>query len=291
MAVLKKPSLKLQKSESFSHGIRVKQGKKATPTSKVRNRTTTSKSPFVGFSNPAPAVVRAFHRKLAQVFGERVYKKRRGDILATVVGTILSQNTTNTNSHMAFVRLKKAFPTWDKVRQAKASQIEEAIRCGGLAPKKAKWIQTICNAVHEETGSTSMDHLRKMSKAEVHAYLGRFTGIGKKTAAIINLFDIGHPDMAVDTHVFRYAMQLGWVPSDDERARHNKRAGKGERWPVVTRDSCYAHIDALMPDDLKFSMHLILTDTEGGLPTVCPASKVVAFDGNHITVDGEKLKK
>merc|ERR1719203_1674981 len=126
-----------------------------------------------------------------------------------------------------------------------------------------------------------------MTKAEVHKDLERFTGVGKKTVAIINLFDVGHPDMAVDTHVFRYAEQLGWVPSAEERAAHNSKAASAkDRWPVITRDSTYAHLDATFPDELKYSMHLILTDTEGGLPTVCAARNVLTFDGKAICIDG-----
>merc|ERR1712183_206665 len=108
----------------------------------------------------------------------------------------------------------------------------------------------------------------------------RFPGIGKKTAAIINLFDVGHADMAVDTHIFRYAVQLGWTPSEKERCVHNKKAKKtgSKAWPVVTRDTVYAHLDNRVPDRLKYSMHLILTDTVGGLPVECGASKTLSFD-------------
>lgn len=44
-------------------------------------------------------------------------------------------------------------------------------------------------------------------------------------------------------------------------------------------------------DNLKYSMHLILTDTEGGLPVVCGARNQLHFDGRAITVDGKPLKE
>lgn len=135
-----------------------------------------------------------------------------------------------------------------------------------------------------------MEYLRNLSKEDVHADLERFTGIGKKTSAIINLFDVGHPDMAVDTHVYRYAEQLGWVPSEEERASHNNQAD-AKRWPNVTRDSAYAHLDLTFPDSLKYSMHLILTDTVGGLPVVCGARNELSFDNGIIQVDGKPLSK
>jgi len=228
---------------------------------------------------------------LAKLFKERrpSGKRSKRAILDTVVGTILSQNTTNTNSHRAFQQLTDKFATWDAVRTARPTAVEAAIKCGGLAPKKTEWIQHILRTIHKEHGKTSMEYLRKRSKEEVHAELERFTGVGKKTSAIINLFDVGHPDMAVDTHVFRYALQLGWVPSNKQREEHNKKKG-GKRWPVVTRDTVYAHLDARFPDKLKYSMHLILTDTEGGLPVVCGAHQMLSFDGRKVGVNGIPLK-
>lgn len=292
----------LRKGSSFSHGILVQhtaQGTKrgaspggAEPASKKIKMAKHAKteSPFEGFPRPTAADVTKLHTALAKHFGERKPSRRskRDKILDTVVGTILSQNTTNINSHRAFMNLKKAFPTWDKVRVAKKSAVEKSIKCAGLAPKKTPWIQHVLRTVYEERGATSMEYLLKCSKEQVHEELERFPGIGKKTAAIINLFDVGHPDMAVDTHVFRYALQLGWVPTAKERASHNKKAGV-KKWPVVTRDTVYAHLDARFPDNLKYSMHLILTDTEGGLPEVCGATNKLSFEGGKVKVDGKHL--
>ena len=39
----------------------------------------------------------------------------RESVLDSLVGTILSQNTTDVNSHRAFASLKAAFPTWEDV--------------------------------------------------------------------------------------------------------------------------------------------------------------------------------
>lgn len=301
----------LTRAKSFSHGIEVKQGRKTKSVRTAGKLKTAAKakgqatvkptagvagagSPWPGFARPTAADVVALHRHLAAVFGERRPTKggKRRDILGTVVGTILSQNTTNTNSHAAFMNLTGKFKTWDSVRTAKSAAVEAAIRCGGLAPKKTKWIQHICRTLHKERGETSLEYLRNESKESVHALLERFTGVGKKTVAIINLFDVGHPDMAVDTHVFRYAEQLGWVPSAEERAAHNAKAKSAkERWPVVTRDTAYAHLDAVFPDRLKYSMHLILTDTTGGLPTTCTARDELSFDGKGVRVNGSSLRE
>ena len=58
--------------------------------------------------------------------------------------TILSQNTTDTNSSRAFAGLKAAFPEWEAVRTAPEGAVEESIRCGGLADVKVARIK-VCN--------------------------------------------------------------------------------------------------------------------------------------------------
>jgi len=299
-------STSLSRSKSFSHGIEVetkkRKGSRPAVTAAKKMKPTIAAqvetSPYAGFERPTPADVTQLHTALAKHFGERrclhdpSSKRAKRPILGTVVGTILSQNTTNTNSHRAFTQLMDKFGgSWDAVRTAKPSSVEAAIKCGGLAPKKTKWIQHILKTVKKESGKTSMEYLRNYIKEGVHKDLERFTGIGKKTSAIINLFDVGHPDMAVDTHVFRYCLQLGWVPTDKERAKHNKSANRKDYWPVITRDTVYAHLDSRHPDKLKYSMHLILTDTVGGLPVVCGARNELAFNGSTVSVDGKPLTK
>ena len=51
-------------------------------------------------------------------------------MLDALIGTILSQNTTDVNSHRAFCNLKASFPTWEQVRTSKPEPIIEAIRSG-----------------------------------------------------------------------------------------------------------------------------------------------------------------
>ena len=45
-----------------------------------------------------------------------------------------------------------------------------------------------------------------------------------------------HDKFAQDTHVFRYAQQLGWAPSEELRARHNK-AMPTSPWGLYLVDS------------------------------------------------------
>src|SRR5579859_3435246 len=63
------------------------------------------------------------------------------DPLGGLVGTILSQHTSDINSDRAYKQLVSTFPTWEEVRDAPIYLIAEAIRTGGLANIKAVRIQ------------------------------------------------------------------------------------------------------------------------------------------------------
>ncbi len=56
------------------------------------------------------------------------------DPVAELVLTILSQNTADTNSGRAFVRLMRTFDSWDAIADAPLEAVIEAIQPGGLAP-------------------------------------------------------------------------------------------------------------------------------------------------------------
>ncbi|HSP55041.1 MAG TPA: endonuclease III, partial [Dehalococcoidia bacterium] len=50
-------------------------------------------------------------RRLSALYGEPVWRPH-GDPMSELVLTILSQNTSDSNSGRAFMRLKERFPTW-----------------------------------------------------------------------------------------------------------------------------------------------------------------------------------
>lgn len=68
-----------------------------------------------------------------------------------------------------------------KVLAAEPKCIENAIRCGGLAPTKASCIKNILNRLLENKGKLCLEYLRGLSVDEIKAELSRFKGIGPKT--------------------------------------------------------------------------------------------------------------
>jgi len=156
---------------------------------------------------------------LRQEYGELRWRPR-SDPMSELVGTILSQNTSDTNSGRAFARLVDRFPTWESLLGADPTAIAEAIRVGGLARIKAPRIKAVVEEVWARRGSLrqaqgrpfDLAFLAEMPLEEAKAWLRSLPGVGPKTAACVLLFALGRPALPVDTHVYRVARRLGLVP-------------------------------------------------------------------------------
>lgn len=132
-----------------------------------------------------------------------------GDPLDCLVATLLSQATSDVNSHRAFKNLKEHFPSWEKILEASLEDVAAAIRPGGLSQVKAQRIREIVRDIADHRGRPELDFLRSMPTEEARQYLMRFKGVGPKTAACVLLFALGRVAFPVDTHVCRVMKRLG----------------------------------------------------------------------------------
>jgi endonuclease III len=189
----------------------------------------------------APIACRAarIHAQLIAQYGEpRLGAK--DDPLSELVGTILSQNTADVNSHRAYAALRERFPTWDDVLAADVQAVSDAIHIGGLANIKAPRIQHILRQLYEERGSLDLSFLEQMPVAEARAYLTSLHGVGLKTASCVLLFALHQPVFPVDTHVHRVTIRLGLVP------------------PKSSPEKVSALIEALIPPATYYAFHVNL---------------------------------
>ena len=156
------------------------------------------------------------------------------DPLDELIGTILSQATTNANSHRAFANLKRRFPDWEQARKARASSIEREIKCGGLAHQKSLRIKAILNQIYKQRGNLDLSHLHTCPVDEAVAFLSQFNGVGPKTIGCVLLFACKRPFFPMDVHIFRIAKRLGLIPancSDDEAHKiMSKMIPKGKHY-------------------------------------------------------------
>jgi len=163
--------------------------------------------------------------------------RRHGDPLDELIGTVLSQHTSDINTARAFASLKSVFPEWGLVAAAPTDDVAEAIRGGGLANVKAPRIQRILDEVEERLGDFDLAIIEEWSLDDARAFLTSLPGVGPKTAACVLLFSMGLPAMPVDTHVHRIALRTGMIPerTNAERAHDILEERLGE-----DRDRVYA---------------------------------------------------
>ncbi|MFO7772467.1 MAG: endonuclease III [Dehalococcoidia bacterium] len=149
---------------------------------------------------------------LEREYGSREWHADREPI-DVLIGTILSQNTSDANSGRAFASLKAGFDSWAAVASAPVESITQLIKSGGLSRIKAVRIKQVLEQIEKEQGGISLDSLKSMNMAEAEARLMRLPGVGHKTASCVLLFSLGKPSLPVDTHVFRVARRLGLIDS------------------------------------------------------------------------------
>jgi endonuclease-3 len=173
---------------------------------------------------------------LAERFGRPEICAHATEPIHNLVLTILSQNTTDANRDRAYDRLMNRFPTLPALAAATPSDLEEAIRVGGLGKAKAKAILGALARIREERGGYSLDFLGSMPVAEARGYLTSFPGVGVKTANILLLFSFGMPAFPVDTHVLRVTKRLGLVPETSDLAKAalslEPHVGTGDHGPL-----------------------------------------------------------
>ncbi|KAK4051521.1 hypothetical protein OIO90_004735 [Microbotryomycetes sp. JL221] len=163
-------------------------------------------------------------------------------VLDAVVRTILSQNTTSKNSTAAKNAMDQEYgrANYRAVLEGGEDRLVSAIQCGGLARNKSKAIIKILQRIDEREGGKgdlSLDYLHDMSDYKAMEELVSFDLVGIKTAACVLLFCLGRDSFAVDTHVHRLTMSLGWIP------------------PTATRDDAFYHLDKRIPNELKYGLH------------------------------------
>ncbi len=185
----------------------------------------------------APRAVRTIHARLRKRYGE-LEPPRVWDPLEELILTVLSQNTSDTNSGRAFEALRKRFPSWDGLARARAGDVADAIRPGGLANVKAPRILGILREIEERQGDLSLDWMRGASDEDARDYLASLPGVGPKTVACVLAFSLGRAVIPVDTHVHRVAGRLGLLP------------------PKATAEAAHAILAELIPPGLRLEMHV-----------------------------------
>lgn len=198
--------------------------------------------------------------------------------LGGLIGTILSQHTSDINSERAYQQLVAAFPTWEEVRDAPTYRVAEAIRSGGLANIKSVRIQDVLHTLteqqEEQEGTRTLadylsDQLAKRTTEDAWQYLRRLPGVGPKTAACVLMFNLDRPALPVDTHVHRTSRRLGLIG------------------PKVNAGQAHALFARVTPPEWVYPLHVNLIrhgrqicHAQRPACSNCPLSGVCAYAGS-----------
>ena len=143
------------------------------------------------------------------------------DPFQVLIATVLSQNTSDRNSHRAFLRLRERFDVRPEVLASlKPEDIKPAIKCAGLSEIKSRRIVEISRELLKRfDGDLSRVFRLPLNKAR--EVLMGIRGIGPKTADVVLSFSGGYSVMPVDTNIFRVVDRMGFA-----RGRNYERTRK-----------------------------------------------------------------
>ncbi len=184
------------------------------------------------------ARIAAVDARLRAAYGSP--RRRRADPVSELVGTILSQATTDTQTARSFDALRRRFPAWEQVRAAPSAAIARQIRSSGLSRQKAPRIKRALAAIARERGRIELDFLGWMPLDAARNWLLALDGVGPKTASIVLLFALGKPAFPVDTHVSRVTRRLGWAP------------------PKASAEQVHRLLEPLVPPRAHYRLHINL---------------------------------
>jgi endonuclease-3 len=216
-----------------------------------------------GKSTPKDKLIK-IHDAISKLF--KIKKRGKSNPLDILIATILSQNTNDLNSHRAFENLKRKFPDYESMMNADLSEIEEAIKIGGLAHQKAERIKTLLVELKERNGNFDLSFLKNLSVEDGLKFLTSFKGVGLKTAGCVLLFGFDKNVFPVDTHIHRILNRIGVVKTK-------------------TPDETFLKVKDLIPENLAYFLHTglikfgrLICKAREPLCGVCPVYKICEFE-------------
>jgi len=161
-----------------------------------------------------------FATKILETLGKNLAMpnlvKPQTDAFKTLIVTIISQNTADTNTARAFENLLKQFEiTPQTLSKAETSKIEACLHVGGLYKTKAKTIKNVSKIILEKFGG-SLNPILSLPLDQARKTIMELPGVGPKTADVVLLFSEGQPIIPIDTHVNRVAKRLGLAPANGD---------------------------------------------------------------------------
>jgi endonuclease III len=144
--------------------------------------------------------------KIRKHFPVRPWKP--GYAFATLIHTILSQNTNDQNSNRAMRQLRRRYKINPSIlAEADITDLTNVVRPAGLYRSKATHIREVSRIIQFEYEG-KLSGILNLPYRDAKNTLTSLPGVGPKTADILLAFVAGHFIIPVDTHVARIAKRL-----------------------------------------------------------------------------------
>jgi len=144
-----------------------------------------------------------------RILGKRYREKGKttdlGNPKDTLMATVLSAQTTDAQVLRIFPALKKRYSTFEKLAQARVSDLEKSIKSIGFYKTKSRRLKELARDILARFNGRVPKTMEELIT---------LPGVGRKTASIVLSFCFDTPAIAVDTHVHRIVRRLGWTKSD-----------------------------------------------------------------------------
>jgi endonuclease-3 len=192
--------------------------------------------------------VKSIEERVRQILGllKKAYGfprwRLRQDSIGVLVQTILSQNTSDTNSRSAFRSLLATFGSWEEVAGTDVDTIARSIKGGGLGRVKAERIKQALKGIVRRRGQFELDFLKELGLSEAEDWLLSLPGVGEKTARCVLLFSLGMPALPVDTHIWRVTKRLGLTP------------------PEASLHEAHRILGAAVPEETVYQFHVLVIE-------------------------------
>lgn len=111
----------------------------------------------------------------------------------------------------AFKSLKRAYPTYEQLRQASVKELSARVSWGGLQNLKSRLVNKILATITEKFRKPTLAPLRNMPEDECEKFLCSLPGVGKKVARCVMLYSLNKEVFPVDTNCWRISKRLGLV--------------------------------------------------------------------------------
>ncbi|KAF9693313.1 hypothetical protein EKO04_008785 [Ascochyta lentis] len=208
-------------------------------------------SPFPDFNGPTEEQCGRTHKILEEMHGDTVRKnfaemsnpeQHYPHVMDALVVAQLSQATAWSNAQRAMRSMANVYGltfAYQKILDRGIEKLQDALRPGGMQNRKAKMLTKLLLDVKERHRKWDLDFMFKLSDKDAMKEVLQYHGIGLKSAFCLLSICLQRQSFAVDTHIYRITGLWGWRLKD------------------ASQEKSQSHLDARIPDELKFALHYL----------------------------------